>query len=141
MFGMAGVVRYQDLVAWQRCMELSDVVFEMTESGKCSKDFSFRNQIRSAAQAAPPLIAEGFVRFLPGDFVRYLRMARAELAEVQNDMEIGRRRHYFSEEQLTHSCIVARRAMFLTARLLQSKVAELEQSQTRRRAPSSRRRV
>jgi four helix bundle protein len=130
---MPGVRRYQDLIAWQRCMELADVVFEITESGRSSRDFKFRDQIRDAAQSAPPLIAEGFVRFLPGDFVRYLRMARAEVAEVQSDLETGRRRNYFSEEQLTRACTVARRAMFLTTRLLQSKLSELEKNQQRRR--------
>jgi four helix bundle protein len=135
---MAGVRRHQDLIAWQRCMELADVVFEITESGRSSKDFKFRDQIRDAAQSAAPLIAEGFVRFLPGDFVRYLRMARAEVAEVQSDLETGRRRNYFSEEQLTRACTVARRAMFLTTRLLQSKLSELEKNQQRRREASRR---
>jgi four helix bundle protein len=130
---MAGVRRHQDLIAWQRCMELADVVFEITESG-----FKFRDQIRDAAQSAAPLIAEGFVRFLPGDFVRYLRMARAEVAEVQSDLDTGRRRNYFSEEQLTRACTVARRAMFLTTRLLQSKLSELEKNQQRRRDASRR---
>jgi four helix bundle protein len=133
MGAMPGVRRYQELIAWQRCMELADVVFEITESGRSSKDFKFRDQIRDAAQSAPPLIAEGFVRFLPGDFVRYLRMARAEVAEVQSDLDTGARRNYFSEQQLTRACTVARRAMFLTTRLLQSKLSELEKNQQRRR--------
>jgi hypothetical protein len=30
-------------------MELSDVVFEITESGKSARDFQFRDQIRAAA--------------------------------------------------------------------------------------------
>jgi hypothetical protein len=59
-------------------------------------------------------------------------MARAEIAEVQNDLEIGRRRNYFSDEQLTRACTVARRAMFLTTRLLQSKLTDLEKQQQRR---------
>lgn len=142
MGAMPGVRRYQDLIAWQRCMELADVVFEITESGRSSEDFKFRDQIRDAAQSAPPLIAEGFVRFLPGDFVRYLRMARAEVAEVQSDLETGQRRNYFSEQQLTRACTVARRAMFLTTRLLQSTLSELEKNQQRRRgAPRKQKRT
>jgi four helix bundle protein len=103
---MAGVRRHQDLIAWQRCMELADVVFEITESGRSSKDFKFRDQIRDAAQSAAPLIAEGFVRFLPGDFVRYLRMARAEVAEVQSDLDTGRRRLLFrgATDPCVHRC-------------------------------------
>ena len=110
-------------------MELSDVIFTITEFGKSTTNCEFRNQIRDASQAAPSLIAEGFVRFLPGDFVRYLRMARAEVAEVQSNLEFARRRNYFSEEELTRASTVARRAMCLTTRLLRSKVAELEKDQ------------
>jgi four helix bundle protein len=110
-------------------MELSDVVFAITESGKSTTNFEFRNQIRDAAQSAPSLIAEGFVRFLPGDFVRYLRMARAEVAEVQSNLEFARRRNYFSEEELTRAGTVARRAMSLTTRLLRSKLSELKKDE------------
>ena len=52
----------------------------MTESGKCLDDPEFCDQIRRASQNAAPLIAEGFIRFTPDEFVRYLRMARGELA-------------------------------------------------------------
>jgi four helix bundle protein len=62
-------------------MDLSDVIYEITEGGPCSRDFEFRDQIRSAAEASAPLIAEGFLRFTPDEFVRYLRMARGEIGQ------------------------------------------------------------
>src|SRR5262245_13980409 len=114
---MAGVKRFEELIAWQRCRELSDVIFEITQTGTDARNRDFQGQIRDAAQGAAPLIAEGFVRFLPGDFARYLRMARAEIAEVQSDLEEARDKKYFSDEQQTHAWTVARRAMFLTTRL------------------------
>jgi four helix bundle protein len=127
------VKRFKDLIAWQRCRELSDVIFEITEAGPVTRNSPFRDQIRDAAQSAAPLIAEGFVRFLPGDFIRYLRMARAEIAEVQSDLEEAQARNYFSAEQLTRASTVARRAMSLTTRLLASKLKDLEDSRKRPR--------
>jgi four helix bundle protein len=75
--------RFEKLRAWQLSMELSDLIYEITEDGPCVKDFEFRSQFREAAEAAAPLIAEGFIRFTPDEFVRYLRMARGEIAEVR----------------------------------------------------------
>jgi len=123
---MAGARRFQELVAWQRCRELSDVIFEITATGPVSRNVGFQEQIRDAAQGAAPLIAEGFVRFLPGDFARYLRMARAEIAEVQSDLDEARTKKYFSDEQQTRASTVARRAMYLTTRLLVSKLRQIE---------------
>jgi four helix bundle protein len=62
---MATARRFEDLEAWQLASELTDTVFRLTENGKAAADFEFCDQIREAAQNAPPLIAEGFVRYTP----------------------------------------------------------------------------
>ena len=85
------VRRYEDLFAWQLSTELCDVLFEITKRGPAWQDEEFRKQIRSAAQKAPALIAEGFIRYTPGEIVRYLRMARGELGEIQNHLAFARR--------------------------------------------------
>lgn len=119
---VAGVRRFQDLIAWQLAMELNDVVFEITDAGPPARDAEFRAQIRNAASAAPPLIAEGFLRFTPAEFIRYLRMARGEVGEVQTHLEIGRRRNYFAPEQLSRACPLADRTMTTITNLLKSKL-------------------
>jgi four helix bundle protein len=114
--------KFQDLIAWQLATELCDVVFEVTETGASARDKDFTDQIRRAARAAPPLIAEGFIRYVPKEFVRYLRMARGELGEVQNHLEFAKRRNYFADDQQIRAATLARRAMVVTSRLLKSKL-------------------
>ena len=113
------VARFEELVAWQRCVELCDLIFEITRD---VSDHHFQDQIRSAAQAAPALIAEGFARFTDAEFIRYLRMARGELAEIQSNLEIGRRQKYFVERDYNAARILARRAMGTTTNLLKSRL-------------------
>ena len=120
------VKRFEELVAWQLSLELCALVFEITEEGKAAADTEFRDQIRRAAKAAPSLIAEGFVRFMAPEMVRYLRMARAELAEVQSNLAVGGRTKYFSNEQLERADVLARRAMGTTTSLLKSKLRQLQ---------------
>jgi four helix bundle protein len=120
---MAGARRFEDLVAWQLASELTDVIYDITLSGPAARDVEFRDQIRAAASKAPALISEGFLRWTPREFVRYLRMARGELGEVQNHLYHARRRHYLSPESLARAELQARRAMAATTRLLKSKLA------------------
>jgi four helix bundle protein len=77
--------RFEDLAAWRFCTELCQRVEELTGNVGHGK---FRDQIREAAASAPALIAEGFARFTTGEMIRYLRMARGELAEVQNHIKV-----------------------------------------------------
>jgi four helix bundle protein len=119
--------RFLELAAWQFSVDLCAVVYEITEEGKAAADAEFQNQIRRAAKSAPSLIAEGFVRFTAPEMVRYLRMARAELAEVQSNLAVGRRIKYFSNEQLDRAELVARRAMGTTTSLLKSKLRQIEE--------------
>jgi four helix bundle protein len=46
------------------------------------KDFTLRKQIREAARSATRNIAEGFGRFLHGDFARFVRIAKASEVEL-----------------------------------------------------------
>ena len=119
---MAGARTFEDLVAWQLASQLCDIIFDITLSGQAARDFEFRDQIRNAAKKAPALITEGFLRWTPGEFVRYLRMARGELGEVQNHLSFARRRRYCPAEDLARADLMARRAMAATTRLLKSKL-------------------
>src|SRR5690242_18684822 len=96
---MPGVRRFEDLVAWQLANELCDLVYQLTEHDAAARDFEFRHQIRTASSKTAPLIAEGFIRYTSREFVRYLRMARAETGEVQSHLEKARRRAYFTPDQ------------------------------------------
>ena len=125
---MAGISRFQDLVAWQRAIEVNDLVCELTESGKAARDLEFKSQIRTAAAKVGPLIAEGFVRFTDPEFVRYLRMARAEMAEVQAHLEQGARRGYCTAEQRSRLVLATNRAMGTITNLLKAKLAQCQQA-------------
>ena len=71
-------------------------------------------------------VGEGFVRFTTPEIVRYLRMARGELGEVQSNLEVGRRTKYFSTAESGRAETLARRAMGTTTSLLKSKLRQLE---------------
>jgi four helix bundle protein len=130
---VAAAKRFEELIAWQLCTELDGLVCSMTESGNCLDDPEFCDQIRRASQNAAPLIAEGFIRFTPDEFVRYLRMARGELAEVQSRLRHARTREFFTEDQWNAMATLARRAMGTTTNLLKSKLPLINPRRPKRR--------
>ena len=125
-----GVRRFQDLVAWQRSIELSDAVTDLTSA---IENQTLRDQMRDAADSAAALIAEGFKRYTLPEFMRYLRMACGELAEVKSDLETGNRKGYFAPDQFEPVNVLARRAIGTTTNLLKSKVRQLEAAKRAKR--------
>jgi four helix bundle protein len=92
-----GVKCFEDLVCWQLSHSLKCEVSAFTASGPSSRDFRYRDQIRDSSASAPSNIAEGFGRYRPREFARYLEIARASLMETQNHLIDGHDRGYVDD--------------------------------------------
>jgi four helix bundle protein len=103
--------RYQDFKAWQLAHELNTKVFEMTSRPPACHDFKFRDNIRDAADSAQRNFPEGFGRFAPGDFARFLDHSRASLLETKNELGVGLARAYFREEDFKVADSLVNRAL------------------------------
>ena len=93
---VAGVKRFEDLIAYQRTVELRDLLYDMTAGPRLSTDARFRDQVRDSASSAPRNIAEGFSRYSPREFARFTTIARGSIAETQNHLKHGLRQGYFA---------------------------------------------
>jgi four helix bundle protein len=71
---------------WQLATELKQRVYAFTETGPASRDFKFRDEIRAAARSASDNTAEGFYRYAPREFNRFVNIARGSLGEVRNQL-------------------------------------------------------
>src|SRR5687767_3368138 len=78
-----GVREFRDLVAWQLAHELKCEVFAFTATGPAVRDFRYRDDIRGSSASAAANISEGFGRFGPREFARFLSIAKASLQETQ----------------------------------------------------------
>jgi four helix bundle protein len=117
--------RYQDLFAWQTASQLSaEVVRLITSSTGASMDWKYRSQILDAASSPASNIAEGFLRFNPGDFGRFLDYAVGSIGETEQRLRDGIKRGYFAESD----CCEA----FRLSRLCATACIRLKRSQRRR---------
>lgn len=85
---MAGVKRFEDLIAWQRGMELAKTVYQLTSRLPADERFGLTSQMRRAAVSVPCNIAEGFGREATSDMVRFLRMARGSPFELRTQCRL-----------------------------------------------------
>jgi len=78
---------FRELRAWQTAYAFKLGIYDLIESGPLSNDETLRKQLRESAASAASQISEGFGRFDPVDFARFVKMARASLVECQNHLQ------------------------------------------------------
>ena len=86
---MAGVKRFEDLIAWQKARELARAVYDATKRDRFARDFGLRDQITRAAASVMSNLAEGFERGSRSEFHQYIVVAKASCAEVRSDLYLA----------------------------------------------------
>ena len=77
---------YQDLAAWQNARELNYEIYQITKEFPQDERFGLVSQIRRSAVSVPSNIAEGYGRGARADYIRFLRIARGSLFEVETQL-------------------------------------------------------
>ncbi len=80
---------FTDLVAWQKSRAMVKEVYRSSAAMPDSERFGLTNQMRRAAVSVPANIAEGYGRGSRIEYVRFLRIARGSLAELQTHLFIA----------------------------------------------------
>ena len=108
----------EELIVWQLADRLKIGVYELIASGPMARDRELCDQLRRAASSAPRLIAEGFGRYLPGDFSRYLRSANGELNEILDCLKDAVDRGHCTVNDVAPLQRLAKRASKAATRLI-----------------------
>ena len=85
------VKSYEDLLVWQKAMDLTSLVYEVSADLPPDERFGLISQVRRAAVAVPANIAEGHRRSSTKDYLRFLSFAAGSLAEVETLIELAAR--------------------------------------------------
>lgn len=83
---MATINRFEDLEIWQIARRLCKEVFNLTSKGPFTKDFKFRDQIRSSSGSVMDNIAEGFERSSRLEFVNFLSISKGSSGETRSQL-------------------------------------------------------
>ena len=77
---------FEDLEIWQLARELCKGIKEITDYPSFSKDFRFKDQIRSSSGSTMDNIAEGFERDGTREFIQFLSIAKGSCGEVKSQL-------------------------------------------------------
>ena len=130
-----GVRDFRELVAWRLSYALKCEVDAFTATEPASRDFKYCDQIRASSSSAPANTAEGFGRFRPGDFARFLEIARGSLVETQSHLIDGYDRGYLPNPLYSRLQNLARAARKATTNLMRSKQRDAQRLKRRRPSP------
>ena len=91
---------YEDLVVWQRAIDLAPKVYELLKSFPKHETNALADQIRRAVVSIPANIAEGQARRSKKEFLQHLSIARGSLAELHTLLIVAQRLSYLTAPQL-----------------------------------------
>jgi four helix bundle protein len=96
---MAKIEKFEDLDCWKASRALVNLVYDLCENEKLSKDWDTVRQIKRASLSSMNNVAEGFARFSDKEFVRFLDIAQASSTEVRSMSYVLLDRKYISEKE------------------------------------------
>src|SRR5688572_11346874 len=92
------ITSFEDLIIWQKAQELAAKIYQLTDSNKfIAKDFTLKDQLKSASISISDNIAEGFEYNNNPDFHRFLRIAKGSCGEIRNKILFLQRLNYIDE--------------------------------------------
>jgi four helix bundle protein len=101
------VKRYDELIAWQKAMDLVEAVYTSTACFPKEEVYGLTQQIRRSAVSIPSNIAEGQGRRSTAEFLHHLSIAHGSLRELETQVLIATRLKLLKDnrrEELLEMC-------------------------------------
>ncbi|MHB8733991.1 MAG: four helix bundle protein [Terriglobales bacterium] len=93
------VLGFRELRVWQAAMDLVAEIYVTTGTFPRNETYGLSSQLRRAAVSVASNIAEGQGREHVKEFLHFLSLARASLAELITEIEIAGRLHFVAPDQ------------------------------------------
>jgi four helix bundle protein len=107
-----GAKKLEELIAWQLAHEFKLEIYRVAKSSAAAmREVEYRSQLFGAAASGESNVAEGFYRYMPADFARFLLMARASMGEARVRLLDGIDRGFFERADCEAALKLADRAM------------------------------
>jgi len=80
---------YHDLIVWQRAIELTVCIYQLTRTFPKDELYGLVSQMRRASVSIASNIAEGRERLTPGEFRQFLGIAQGSTFELQTQLLVA----------------------------------------------------
>lgn len=91
---------YQDLIVWQKAMDLVVNVYGLVKLLPREEMFSLSDQMKRAAVSIPSNIAEGQSRHSSKEFVHFLYISKGSVSELETQLLLCVRLEYMTTSEI-----------------------------------------
>ncbi len=95
-----GVKYYQDLIVWQKAMDLAAEIYQLVKRLPKEELYGLSDQMRRAAVSIPSNIAEGQARQSSKSFYHFLSIAQGSKSELETQILLCLRLKYVKKEEV-----------------------------------------
>ena len=95
------VESYRDLKVWQKAMDLAEMIFTLTLRLPREQIYGMSAQMQRAANSAPSNIAEGHARDSTKEYLYFISVSLASIAELETQLLLCGRVKFLSENEVT----------------------------------------
>ena len=98
--GIMKINSYKDLIVWQKGMDLTESVYNISKKLPANELFGLTSQIRRSAVSIPSNIAEGYGRQSTGSYKQFLSISRGSLLELETQLLLCVRLKFIDPEEI-----------------------------------------
>jgi four helix bundle protein len=117
---MTPVHDFQDLIVWQRSVDLIAEVYALTRRFPLDERYGMVSQMRRAACSVANNIAEGSGRATTRDLLHFATISRGSVKEIESSILVSRRLEFVTGEQALRAWTLAGETGKLLTRFRQS---------------------
>lgn len=97
------ITRFEDLECWREARILVRMIYSLTKKVAFSKDYRLRDQVTGAGISIMNNVAEGFDSQSNNEFIRFLKIARRSISEVENCLYVAIDQDYITQEEFKNT--------------------------------------
>ena len=90
---------YRDLRVWQIGIDIVEAIYEITREFPTSETYGLASQMQRAAVPVPSNLAERHTRQHRAEYLQFVSIAHASLAELETQLEIASRLKYVARDK------------------------------------------
>jgi four helix bundle protein len=90
---------FEDLLVWQKSMDLVTGIYDICRNGPLARDFGLRDQMQRAAVSISANIAEGYERGSRKEYIQFLVIAKGSAGELRCLLQIAQRLEYLDQNR------------------------------------------
>lgn len=97
---MRKIQSHRDLLVWQKAMDLTVLVYRITQRFPKTETYRLVSQMTRSAASVPANIAEGHARGTRRDYSHFLSIAKGSLMETETYVMLSERLNYVEQPEV-----------------------------------------